>query len=84
MTRDDVIGYLEDMKASKRWKRTYSLFSIIVTRFFNLSDKDNPNISYKERSKPEVVVNLGKVRFDKKTYKPQDMWTLEDNEVIFY
>jgi integrase len=81
VTRDDVLVYLENMKVGNKWKRTYTLFSITVTRFFKWLY--SPEICPKERPKPPVVVNLGRVKFDKKTYKNKDIWTLEDNEVFF-
>jgi len=81
VTHDDVLVYLEHMKVGNKWKRTYALSLITVTRFFKWLY--SPDIGPKERPKPAVVVNLGRVKFDKKTYKNKDIWTLEDNEVFF-
>ena len=82
MIRNDIILYMECMKVGDRWKRTYELFSETVTRFFKWLYK--PDVGPKDRKdKPAIVVNLGKVKSDKKTYKPTDMWTFEDNQVFF-
>ena len=57
ITCDDVLVYLERIKVENNWKRTYTLSSIVLTRFFKWLY--SPDIGLKERPKPAVVVNLG-------------------------
>jgi len=84
MTREDVIGYLNSIKIGNKWRRTFKLLCIYLTRFFRWFY--HPGLSPKERPRPQVVENLGKVKIDRKKdrpYKHTDMWTLENHNIFF-
>lgn len=51
MKREDVIGYLNHKKVGNRWRRTFKLLSIYITRFFTWFYY--PEFSPKERSRRE-------------------------------
>src|SRR5215813_6425217 len=65
MTREDVIGYLNHIKVGNKWKRKFRLLPIYMTRFF-VRWFYHPELNSKERPKPQVVENLGKVKIDMK------------------
>jgi hypothetical protein len=70
MTREDIIGYLNGIKIGNKWRRTFKLLCIYLTRFFRWFY--HPGLSPKERNetKPQVVENLGKVKIDTKKDRP--------------
>ena len=53
VTRDDVLVYLEHMKVGNKWKRTYALSLITVTRFFKwlYSPDIGPKICVRDSSR---------------------------------
>ena len=57
--RHDVLVYQKRIKVGNNCKRTYTLSSTVLTRFFKWLY--SPDIGPKERAKPAVVVNLGRV-----------------------
>jgi integrase len=87
MTRDDLLEYLETMKKpdSDRWKGTWNMFLVIITRFFKWFYY--PDIPSSERVKPPIVTNLKKAKPKggkrKKVFGPKDLWNFEDNEIFF-
>jgi integrase len=90
MKQEDVLKYLDGFRKSEsldpnhRWKGTYNLFVITITRFFKwfyYSDADA-----NERQKPVIVAGLRKAKpkggKKRKRYGPGGMWDLDDNEVF--
>src|SRR5215831_7543350 len=87
MTLNDLLGYLETLKKpdSDKWRETWNLFLVIITRFFKWFYY--PNIPDGERPKPAVVAGLKKAKPKggkrKKVFGPKDLWDEEDNEIFF-
>jgi integrase len=87
ITLNDLLGYLETLKKpdSDKWRETWNLFLVIITRFFKWFYY--PNIPDGERPKPAVVVGLKKAKPKggkrKKVFGPKDLWDEEDNEIFF-
>ena len=87
MTLDDLLGYLETLKKpdSEKWRETWNLFLVIITRFFKWFYY--PNIPAGERPKPAIIAGLKKAKPKggkrKKVFGPKDLWEEEDNEIFF-
>jgi integrase len=61
-----------------KWIGTYNLYLIVITTFFKWYCY--PNIEPKERPKPDIFQNIKQLkRKETSAYKPNDMWTQEDD-----
>jgi integrase len=87
VTRDDVVSFLNSLRKSEtqdpnhKWIGTYNLYLMTIATFMKWFH--DPKIASKERPKPEVLLNLKRLkRKEKSTYKPSDMWT-QDDDLLF-
>jgi integrase len=72
--REDVLAFLDSLRKPEsldpmhKWVGTYNLYNIQLTRFF------------KWLHSPRVVANIPKLkRKEKSIYKPDDLWTNEED-----
>lgn len=84
MTRNDIIAYLNSIRKNEvedplnKWIGTYNLYLVCIVKFFKWLY--NPKLEPRKRPKPEVVNNIPQLRRKEiSTYKPSDLWTLEDD-----
>lgn len=84
MNRENIIAFLNSFRREDKidpfhkWIGTYNQYLLCITRFFKWLH--NPTLEPKQRSKPEVVQNLHRLkRREQSTYKPTDLWSLEDD-----
>lgn len=71
----------ETQDPNHKWIGTYNLNLVIITTFFKWFFY--PNTEAKERPKPKVIQNVKRLgRKEKSTYKPNDMWT-QDDDILF-
>jgi integrase len=84
MTREDVLLYLDGSRQSDtldplhKWIGTYNLRRIVLRRFFKWLYY--PNDEPKKRKVPAVIEGIPMLkRREQSIYKPDDLWTLEDD-----
>lgn len=83
MNKEHILAFLnskrksEDIDPLHSWIATYNFYLILVTRFFKWLC--HPNLSPKERPKPQCVEIAMLRRKEQSIYKPTDMWTQEDD-----
>jgi integrase len=64
-----------------KWIGTYNLYLMTISTFFKWFYY--PDLSPKERPKPEVLLNVKQLkRRETSSYKPSDMWT-QDDDLLF-
>jgi site-specific recombinase XerD len=87
MIRDDLLLYLNSLRKPEpldplhKWIRTYNLGLGIFQSFFKWLHY--PDIERKHRQKPPIIKNISKLkRKEVSTYKPTDLWTPEDSQMI--
>ena len=87
MTRDDIIGFLDNLRKPEsldplhKWIGTYNLYNVQLTRFFRWLY--SPGIEPDKRQKPKVIENIPRLkRKEKSIYKPDDLWT-NDEDLLF-
>jgi integrase len=85
MIRDDILSYLNSLKKQQdkdpmhKWIGTYNVVLVHLIRFFKWLYSPNET----DRPKPPVIRNIGKLkRLEESTYKPSDLWTLEDDDLF--
>jgi integrase len=86
ITRDDVLSFLDILRKIEsvdplhKWIGTYNLYRIQLMRFFKwLYSPDTEQ----KRPKPSVIENIPQLkRKEKSIYKPNDLWTLEDDSLF--
>jgi integrase len=85
MTRDDILSYLNSLKKPEdkdpmhKWIGTYNVVLVYLIRFFKWLYFPKEA----DRTKPPVIRNIGKIkRLEESTYKPSDLWTLEDDDLF--
>jgi integrase/recombinase XerD len=86
-TRADVITFMNQFRkedsedATHKWIGTYNSNLIHIIKFFKWLYF--PDVEPAKRSKPEVVLNLPKLkRHEISGYQPNDMWIDEDNLIF--
>jgi integrase/recombinase XerD len=86
-TRADVVAYMNYFKKDEsedpkhKWICTHNTNFVNVIKFFRWLY--SPNIGPKERPKPEVILNLPRLkRREISGYDPSDMWNAEDNFIF--
>src|SRR5215831_484354 len=88
VTRDDIQQYFNGLKKSEKedpkhkWKGNHNLLRVYILRFFKwlyYPDITSP----KQRPKPDVMPYIPMMRRKEKTYRPEDMWTIEESELFF-
>jgi integrase/recombinase XerD len=84
LKRENIIAFLDSLRKSDKddpmhkWIGTYNLYLTVLTRFFKWLC--NPILEPKQRSKPEIMQNIPKLRRKEVSiYRPTDLWTLEDD-----
>jgi len=87
VTRDDIISFLNSVRKSEtddpihKWIGTYNLYLMTISTFTKWFYY--PKTEPKERTKPEILLNIKQLkRKEKSSYKPSDMWT-QDDDLIF-
>jgi integrase/recombinase XerD len=87
ITREDVLHYLDNLRRSEtsdpfhKWIGTYNLRRTILLRFFKWLSY--PNEEPKKRKIPAIMENIPTLkRREQSTYKPADLWTVED-DILF-
>ena len=87
VTRNDIISFLNSVRKSEtqdfmhKWIGTYNLYLMTISTFFKWLYY--PDLSPKERPKPEVLLNVKQLkRKEISSYKPSDMWT-QDDDILF-
>ena len=87
MTREDLLSFLDSFRKIEavdplhKWIGTHNLYRIHLMRFFKWLYF--PNIEYKQRPKPDVIKSIYQLkRKEKSTYKPTDLWTVEDDSLF--
>lgn len=85
--RYDIVSFLNSLRRSEtedpnhKWIGTYNLQVVTISTFFKWLFY--PTIEPKERSKPEILLNIKQLkRKETSTYKPTDMWT-QDDDLLF-
>jgi integrase/recombinase XerD len=88
MKREDILSYLDSLRRPEasdpyhKWIGTYNLRRTYFSRFFKWLHY--PSIEPKNRSTPEVMVNIPKLkRREQSTIKPSDLWISADDDRIF-
>jgi integrase/recombinase XerD len=86
-TQQDIISFLDSLKKPEpldpmhKWIGTYNTYFIVFSRFFKWLH--NPIMDPGKRPKPEIMKGLSRIRRkEKSTYKPTDLWTVED-DILF-
>jgi integrase len=84
ISREDVLAFLDSLRKPEyldpmhKWIGTYNLYNIQLTRFFKWLY--SPIIEPDKRQKPKVVGNIPRLkRKEKSIYKPDDLWTNEED-----
>src|SRR5206468_11553366 len=68
----------EAQDPNHKWIGTYNTYVMIIATFFKWFYY--PRMEPKERPKPDVIQNVKRLkRKEKSAYKPNDMWTQEDD-----
>ena len=84
VTNDDILLYFNGLKKSEdpkhKWKGSWNMLRIIIPRFFKWYYY--PNLPPDKRPKSDIIPYLPRMKRMEKTYKPSDMWTIEDNELF--
>ena len=87
ITREDVLSFLDSLRKSEsadpmhKSIGTYNLYNTILTKFFRWLYY--PDLSPKNRPKPPVVENIGRLkRREVSIYKPTDLWSEEDDKLF--
>lgn len=87
ITREDILRFLDSLRKPEsldplhKWVGTYNIYNIQLTRFFRWLY--SPDLAPDKRQKPKVVENIPKLkRKEKSIYKPDDLWTNEE-DLIF-
>lgn len=86
LTKGDIILYLNSLRKNEEedplhsWVSTYNLYLVVLQRFFKWLYY--PDLSSKERIKPQCVDLPTLRRKELSIYKPSDMWTQED-DILF-
>ena len=87
ITREDILRFLDSLRKPEsldplhKWVGTYNIYNIQLTRFFRWYY--SPDLEPDKRQKPKVVENIPKLRRKEKTiYRPDDLWTNEE-DLIF-
>ena len=87
LTRADIVNYLENLRKSEevdrahRWIGTYNLRRQLFLKFFKWLY--NPAEDAKKRKVPEVMHSIPMVkRKEQSIYKPDDLWTPEDDRIF--
>ena len=87
LTRDDIISYLDSLRKSEetdpshKWIGTYNLRRQIFLKFFKWLY--NPIEEAKKRKIPEVMRDIPMLkRKEHSIYKPDDLWTAEDDQIF--
>jgi integrase len=87
VTRNDIILFLNSVRKTEtqdpthKWIGTYNLYFMTICTFFKWLYY--PDLSPKERPKPEVLLNIKQLkRKEQSSYKPSDMWT-QDDDILF-
>jgi integrase/recombinase XerD len=84
--KNDILLFFDGLKKSEdvdpkhKWKGTWNLLRIIVPRFFKWFYY--PNLPPSKRPKPDMIPYIPRMKRKEKTYKPSDMWTIEENELF--
>jgi integrase len=87
MTREDVLAFLDRLRKPEsldpmhKWVGTYNIYTVQLKRFFKWLY--SPDIESDKRQMPKVVENIPRLkRKEKSIYKPDDLWTNEE-DLIF-
>jgi integrase/recombinase XerD len=87
LTRDDIVTYLDSLRKSEeadqshKWIGTYNLRKQILLKFFKWLY--NPTEEAKKRKIPEVMRDIPMLkRREHSIYKPDDLWTAEDDQIF--
>ena len=82
--RNDNISFLNSFRRSEQedplhqWIGTYNLYNTHITMFFKWFY--NPQLELRDRPKPPCVKNIPQLpRMEQSIYKPEDMWSVEDD-----
>jgi integrase/recombinase XerD len=84
VTGEDLLAFLSQYKKAEpidplhKWVGTYNIHLARLIKFFKWLFY--PDLPASERPKPSILKNLRKVRRrEKSTYKPTDLWSVEDD-----
>jgi integrase/recombinase XerD len=86
MDKHDILSFLKSKRKSEEEDplhssiATYNLYIVLLARFFKWLY--HPNLSPKERPKPQCVEIPRLRRKEQSVYKPTDMWT-QDDDLLF-
>jgi integrase len=87
LTRTDIINFLDSLRKSEeadpqhRWIGTYNLSRVIFLKFFKWLY--NPSEEAKNRKIPEAIQDIPHLkRKELSIYKPDDLWTQEDDRLF--
>jgi hypothetical protein len=87
ITRDEILAFLDSLRKPEasdplhKWVGSYNTYNIQLTRFFKWLYA--PNIESDKRQRPKVVENIPRLkRKEKSIYKPDDLWTNEE-DILF-
>jgi len=86
VTKEDIQRYFNSLRTSDpkhKWKGYWNLLRVAIPRFFKWLYY--PDIPPKERNrlKLDMLPYIPEMRRKEKTYRPEDMWALEDSELFF-
>ena len=87
VTREDIQQYFNGLKKFEKedpkhkWKGNHNLLRIHIPRLFKWLYY--PDIPPKQRPKPDIIPYIPIMRRKEKTYRPEDMWTIEESELFF-
>ena len=87
LTRSNIINYLDSLRKSKdddpmhKWIGTYNLRRQLFLKFFKWLY--SPNEEAKRREIPKVMRDIPLLkRKEQSIYKPDDMWSIEDDRIF--
>ena len=87
VTSQDIQQYFNGVKKSEiddpkhKWKGTWNLLRVYLSRFFKWLYY--PSKEPSKRPKPSIMPYIPKMKRKEKTYRPEDMWTIEESELFF-
>jgi integrase/recombinase XerD len=88
LTRTNILGFLDSFRKTEtqdpmhKWIGTYNIYRMHLLRFFKWLYF--PDIEPGKRPKPSVTENIPKLRRkETSVYKPSDLWTQQDDDLLF-
>jgi integrase/recombinase XerD len=88
LTRSDIISYLDSSRKSEavdpqhQWVGTYNLRRTLFLKFFKWLSY--PTKEANKRPTPQVMRNIPRLkRKEESIYKPDDLWTQDDDRLFF-